>query len=93
MSQLGPAVKSFEIIYNDTVSGFGGSRSKNRYMHLLVDHFTRYAYILSSKIQVASDFIKLVESITNNEEIGMALSIERIQKNPEKKIYQLSLQP
>lgn len=47
MSQLGPATKPFEIMSIDTIGGFGGQRSTKRYFHLLVDHFTRYAFILN----------------------------------------------
>ncbi|XP_044737633.1 uncharacterized protein LOC123299331 [Chrysoperla carnea] len=62
MSHLGPATKPFEIVSVDTIGGFGGQRSTKRYLHLLVDHFTRYAWILTSKTQSANDFIKLVQS-------------------------------
>lgn len=51
MSHLGPATYPFEILSMDTIGGFGGSRSTKKYLHLLVDHFTRYAYILTSKNQ------------------------------------------
>lgn len=74
MSHLGPATRPFEIISIDTIGGFGGKRSTKKYLHLLVDHFTRYAYILTSKTQSANDFIKLVKQIPQNEKIGMILS-------------------
>lgn len=74
MSHLGPATKPFEIVSIDTIGGFGGSRSTKRYLHLLVDHFTRYAYIVTSKTQNAKDFIKLINKVTNCNEIGMVLS-------------------
>lgn len=74
MSQLGPAKKPFEIVSIDTIGGFGGSRSTKKYLHLLVDHFTRYAFILTSKTQNANDFIKLVMNITETEDIGMLLT-------------------
>jgi len=61
MSQLELATKSFEIISIDTIGGFRGSQSTKKYLHLLIDHFTRYAYILTSKTQKSNDFIKLVE--------------------------------
>jgi len=57
----------------DTIGGFGGSRSTKKYMHLLVDHFTRFAHILTSKTQSGSDFIKLVKKVTDNEQIGKIL--------------------
>lgn len=74
MSHLGPAKRPFEIISIDTVGGFGGSRSTKKYLHLLVDHFTRYAWIETSRTQSANDFIKLVGRITKDDKIGMALT-------------------
>ena len=74
MSQLGPATRAFQIISLDTIGGFGGQRSTKRYLHLLVDHFTRYAYILCSKNQHARDFIKLMEKIPQEETIDILLS-------------------
>ncbi|CAB0034313.1 unnamed protein product, partial [Trichogramma brassicae] len=59
MAHLGPAKAPLEIVSIDTIGGFGGSRSTKRYLHLLVDHFTRYAWITTSKTQNSKDFIKL----------------------------------
>ncbi|CAB0028814.1 unnamed protein product [Trichogramma brassicae] len=56
MSHLDPAKYPFEIVSIDTIGGFGGSGSASKYLHLLIDHFTRYAYILTSKTQCAKDF-------------------------------------
>lgn len=74
MSHLGPATKPFEIVSIDTIGGFGGSRSTKRYLHLLADHFSRYAYISTSKTQNASDFIKLVKNIQETKDIGTILT-------------------
>jgi len=74
ISHLGPATKSFEVISIDTIGGFGGSRSTKKYLHLLVDHFTRYAVILTSKTQNAKDFEKLLINITETEDIDMLLT-------------------
>ncbi|CAK1586183.1 unnamed protein product [Parnassius mnemosyne] len=74
MSHLGPATKPFEICSIDTIGGFGGSRSTKKYLHLLLDHFTRYAFILTSKTQNANDFIKLVKNTAETDNIGMILS-------------------
>ena len=49
MSHLEPATRSFEIVSIDTIGVFGGSRSTKKYLHLLVYHFTRYAFIVTSK--------------------------------------------
>jgi len=74
MSHLGPATKPFGIISIDTIGGFGGLKSEKKYLHLLVDHFTRYAFILTSKTQSANDFVKLVNNIANTDEIGILLT-------------------
>lgn len=74
LSQLGPAKNPFEIVSIDTIGGFGGSRSTKRHLHLLVDHFTRYGYIITSKTHNANDFIKLIKKIPEYDTIGMVLS-------------------
>lgn len=74
MSHLGPAKKPFEIVSIDTIGGFGGSRSTKKYLHLLVDHFTRFASILTSKTQSANDFIKLTENILKEHNIETILT-------------------
>lgn len=74
MSHLGPATKPFQICSIDTIGGFGGSRSTKRYLHLLSDHFTRYAYILTSSTQNANDFIKLIRNCAETDEIELILS-------------------
>lgn len=43
-------------------------------MHLLLDHFTRYAYILTSSTQNANDFIKLIRNCTESDDIELLLS-------------------
>lgn len=45
MSQLGPAKEPFEYMSIDTIGGFAGNNSSKKYVHLLIDHFTRFAYI------------------------------------------------
>lgn len=74
MSHLGPARKPFEVVSIDTIGGFGGSRSTKKYLHLLVDHFTRFAYILTSKTQNSSDFIKLTETALKDHNIKILLT-------------------
>lgn len=74
LSHLGPATYPFEIVSIDTIGGFGGSRSTKTYLHLLVDHFTRYAYISTSKTQNSADFIKLMRKVIPENKIGMILS-------------------
>lgn len=59
----------------DTVGGFGNNNSPKVYLHLLIDHFTRYAYSLTSNTQQASDFIKLLDKVlTKGNQIGTLLT-------------------
>lgn len=74
MSQLGPATRPFEIVSIDTIGGFGGLRSTKKYLHLLVDHFTRYAFILTSRNQSSDDFIKLLKNVIQTYNIDMVLT-------------------
>ena len=73
MSKLGPAKVPFEIMSLDTIGGFGGNKSTKKYMHLLVDHFSRYAWILTSKEQTTDNFIKLIQPIARDNEIKQLL--------------------
>lgn len=51
MGFLGAANAPFQITYVhmymslDTVGGFVGNHSTAKYLHILVDHFSRYAYV------------------------------------------------
>lgn len=63
MSHNGPAKKLFEIMSIDIIGGFEASRYTRKYLHLLIKHFTRYAYILNQR---SNDFIKLVEYVSKN---------------------------
>jgi hypothetical protein len=74
MGYLGPATKPYEIMSLDTIGGFGKSSSTSRFLHLLVDHFTRHAYILCSKTQNSSDFIKLLSQVQSEHKIGTLLT-------------------
>lgn len=71
---FGPATRPFEIMSLDTIGGFANNRSQKRYLHLLVDHFSRYAYILCSSSQSTRDFISLVDSVHRSNPIGTLLT-------------------
>lgn len=73
LSQLGPAMEPFEIVSLDTIGGLKGKSTK-RYLHLIVDHFTRCAYISTSRTQVAKDFIKLIEKVEKHGKIKTILT-------------------
>ena len=74
LAQLGPATKPFEIVSLDTIGGFLGNNSTKRYMHVLIDHFTRYAFITTSKTQLANDFIALIEKTKAMAELNIVLA-------------------
>ena len=68
---LGPATQPFELMSLDTIGGFGGHRSTKKYLHLLVDHFTRYAFILTSATQGGNDLKKIIERVQNDNNIKL----------------------
>lgn len=74
LGHFGPASKPFEIVSLDTIGGFDSGFSSVRYMHLLVDHFTRFAFISTSKSQSSSDFIHLISSVLKSFKIGTLLT-------------------
>lgn len=60
---FGPPKASNEIISIDTVCGLSGYKSKKGYMHLAVDHFTRYVWAIAADTQHPSEFIKLMNKV------------------------------
>lgn len=42
LSKFGPPTEPFHIMSLDTIGGFSGRNSTHKFLHLLVDHFTRY---------------------------------------------------
>jgi len=74
LSKLGPATKPNEIMSIDSVGSFGGSRSTKKYLHILADAFTRYAFISTSKGQNTRDFISLIDPIAKQHQIKIILA-------------------
>ena len=54
------AQKPLEWVSIDTIGGLGQYNSTYKYLHVAIDHLTRYIWIKVSKTQVAHDFIQLV---------------------------------
>lgn len=73
MSKLGPAESPFQVMSIDTVGGFSGGRSTHKFFHLLVDHFSRYAWLRTSTGQEATDYIKLMDPIIKDNQIKTVL--------------------
>ena len=74
LSKLGPPTRPYQIMSVDTIGGFSDGHSKKRYLHLLVDHFTRFAWISTSARQTTKEFIKLIEPIVSNNDVELLLA-------------------
>jgi len=74
LSQIGPAKDPFDIISIDTVGGFTGYNSTKQYIHLAIDHLTRYLWTISSKTQSSKDFINLIKSVSNTNKPKLVLA-------------------
>lgn len=73
LAKLGPPKKPFEVMSLDTVGGFAGNNTAKRYLHILTDHLTKFAWIITSKNQTAKEFINLVNQVANKHQIGTLL--------------------
>ncbi len=74
LSQLGPASEPYQIMSLDTIGGFSGNGSSKKYLHLLVDHFSRFAYFSTSKTQKTLDFVQLIDKVLKQHKIGTLLT-------------------
>lgn len=74
LGMFGPATKPYEIMSLDTIGGFSNNGSQKRYMHLLIDHFSRYIYISCTSGQSSRDFISLVDSVQKDNQISTLLT-------------------
>ena len=74
LGHLGPAKVPFEIMSLDTIGGLGGKRSTKKYLHLLVNHLTRYAFVLASSGQSASDFMRITNKVNDENQIELLLT-------------------
>lgn len=74
LSHFGPACAPFEIVSLDTIGVFAGNRPYKRYLHLIVDHFSHYAFISTSKHQTSSDFINFIKKIYDQHKINTLLT-------------------
>ena len=63
LSILGPAQQLFDLISIDTIGGFSGYNSKKQYLHLTIDHFTRFTWALCSRAQRSINFLYLIKII------------------------------
>lgn len=73
LAKLGPPRRPFEVMSLDTVGGFSGNNSTKRYLHILTDHFSKFAWTATSAGQTANDFLKLIRRVTDKHRIGVLL--------------------
>lgn len=64
---IGPPNEPYDIMSLDTVGGMG------KYIHILIDHSTKYVWARSSPTQSASNFVKLISPIVNITNINKLL--------------------
>ena len=74
LGHLCPATQPFQIMSLDTIGGLGGKRSSKKFLHLLVDHFSRYAYISTSKNQNTEEFKRLIDTVLKENDIETLLT-------------------
>lgn len=72
-SILGPRKKPLEIVSLDTVGVLSIPNSTIRYLHVLIDHFTRFVWVLPSKSQETRDFVKLIGLVLGDNKIDQLL--------------------
>jgi hypothetical protein len=57
----------------DTVGGFANPKTKQNYLHIAIDAFTRYVWIITSRTQSAKDFIRLMNLVKQDGRISYLL--------------------
>lgn len=57
------ALEPFHVISCDSIGGLEHYGSSKRYLHIAIDHFSRYIWILASRTQTALDMINLLNLV------------------------------
>ena len=81
LSQVGPAQEPFDIVSIDTSGGLSGYNSRKQYIHIAIDHLTRYVWTLSSRTQTAKDFINLIKMLNKKPKLIIADRYTAINSN------------
>lgn len=63
LSRIGPVKDPFDVVSIDTKGGFTGYKSTRRYLHLAIDHATRYVWSTCAKGQGENDLINLLNEV------------------------------
>lgn len=64
LSILEFAKDPFQIVSIDTIGGFEGYNSRQKYLHIAIDHFTRFIWVTTSRSQKAKDCMNLIEQVS-----------------------------
>lgn len=57
------SAKTVSNPFFNTIGSFKGNKGTKKYLHLIIDHFTRFAFISTLKTQVAKYLIKLTQKV------------------------------
>lgn len=64
----------FQMMSIDTIGGFSrNNNSPMKYLHVLIDHFTKYCWSIVSKTQKPNDFIELLDQVTTENQVNTLL--------------------
>lgn len=69
LSDFGTIKDPYALISIDTIGGLYGNKTNKRYLHLAIDHYTRYVWGVCSKTQDIDNFINLIRLIQKNGKI------------------------
>lgn len=65
MQMVPPTDKPFEIISVDTVGGFNYYNSTKKYLHIIIDHATRYVWAFPSKSVTSETYANILKQLFN----------------------------
>ena len=63
LSKLGPVREPFDVVSIDTKGGFSGYNSTKKYLHLAIDHATRFVWSVAAKGQGENDLSALMREV------------------------------
>ena len=63
LGQVGPIENSFDVVHIDTKSGFCKYGSLKDNLHIAIDAFTRYVWIITSRTKRAVDYVNLLQKL------------------------------
>ncbi|UYV76848.1 hypothetical protein LAZ67_14002182 [Cordylochernes scorpioides] len=64
LGQILPPQKPFDLISIDTIAGFSEYGHSKTYLHVIVDHLTRYAWTFPSKSTSTLTYIQTLKTVT-----------------------------